>query len=99
MQLARDMPGLVGADLCNVVNEAQLNAVRAGRDIIQARDMYAGIDRFAQVGGVGHGAAVLRWAGGGTRWRGGGGRGGRQSSTKLTGVLQPIVGPAWCYSQ
>jgi cell division protease FtsH len=27
MQLARDLPGLVGADLANIVNEAQLSAV------------------------------------------------------------------------
>jgi ATP-dependent Zn protease len=25
LQLARDLPGLVGADLANIVNEAQLN--------------------------------------------------------------------------
>ena len=48
MQLARDLPGLVGADLANVVNEAQLNAVRAGRDILTSRDLYAGVDRFTQ---------------------------------------------------
>ena len=49
MQLARDLPGLVGADLANIVNEAQLNAVRAGREELNARDMYAGVDRFTQV--------------------------------------------------
>jgi len=48
LQLARDLPGLVGADLANVVNEAQLNAVRDGRDVLTARDMYAGVDRFTQ---------------------------------------------------
>jgi len=48
LQLARDLPGLVGADLANVVNEAQLAAVRDGRQIIGARDMYAGVDRFTQ---------------------------------------------------
>lgn len=40
--------GLVGADIANVVNEAQLNAVRAGRKVISKRDMYNGIDRFTQ---------------------------------------------------
>jgi cell division protease FtsH len=28
LQLARDLPGLVGADLANIVNEAQLNGER-----------------------------------------------------------------------
>lgn len=49
MQLARDLPGLVGADLANIVNEAQLNAVRAGRTDLTSRDLYAGVDRFTQV--------------------------------------------------
>jgi cell division protease FtsH len=49
MQLARDLPGLVGADLANIVNEAQLNAVREGREDLTANDMYAGVDRFTQV--------------------------------------------------
>lgn len=48
MQLARDLPGLVGADLANIVNEAQLSAVRAGRSHMTARDIYAGVDRFTQ---------------------------------------------------
>uniref|UniRef100_A0A7S3R134 AAA+ ATPase domain-containing protein n=1 Tax=Dunaliella tertiolecta TaxID=3047 RepID=A0A7S3R134_DUNTE len=48
LQLARDLPGLAGADLANIVNEAQLNAVRAGRQAITAKDMYAGVDRFTQ---------------------------------------------------
>ena len=49
MQLARDLPGLVGADLANIVNEAQLSAVREGRDDLTARDLYSGVDRFTQV--------------------------------------------------
>ena len=49
MQLARDLPGLVGADLANIVNEAQLSAVRDGREMLTARDMYSGVDRFTQV--------------------------------------------------
>eukprot|EP00882_Tetradesmus_deserticola_P004282 GHRQ01004522.1.p1 GENE.GHRQ01004522.1~~GHRQ01004522.1.p1 ORF type:complete len:494 (+),score=216.16 GHRQ01004522.1:255-1736(+) len=48
LQLARDLPGLVGADLANIVNEAQLNAVRAGRTQLTKKDMYAGVDRFTQ---------------------------------------------------
>lgn len=49
MQIARDLPGLVGADIANIINEAQLNAVRAGRKVITKKDMYNGIDRFTQV--------------------------------------------------
>ncbi|KAI8471066.1 MAG: P-loop containing nucleoside triphosphate hydrolase protein [Monoraphidium minutum] len=48
LQLARDLPGLVGADLSNIVNEAQLNAVRGGRTELTRRDIYAGVDRFTQ---------------------------------------------------
>ncbi|GBF96536.1 hypothetical protein Rsub_09119 [Raphidocelis subcapitata] len=48
LQLARDLPGLVGADLANIVNEAQLSAVRAGRTELTRRDVYAGVDRFTQ---------------------------------------------------
>ncbi|WIA36901.1 hypothetical protein OEZ86_008147 [Tetradesmus obliquus] len=48
LQLARDLPGLVGADLANIVNEAQLSAVRAGRTQLTKKDMYAGVDRFTQ---------------------------------------------------
>ncbi|GLI60691.1 hypothetical protein VaNZ11_002895 [Volvox africanus] len=49
LQLARDLPGLVGADLANIVNEAALAAVRdKGRTVITAKDMYAGVDRFTQ---------------------------------------------------
>ena len=39
----------MGADLANIVNEAQMAAVRAGRSAITAKDMYAGVDRFTQV--------------------------------------------------
>jgi len=48
LQLARDLPGLVGADLANIVNEAQLNAVRGGRMELTKKDVYAGVDRFTQ---------------------------------------------------
>ncbi|EFJ47993.1 hypothetical protein VOLCADRAFT_104954 [Volvox carteri f. nagariensis] len=50
LQLARDLPGLVGADLANIVNEAAMTAVRdGGRSVLTAKDMYAGVDRFTQV--------------------------------------------------
>ncbi|KAG2425539.1 hypothetical protein HXX76_013583 [Chlamydomonas incerta] len=48
LQLARDLPGLVGADLANIVNEAAMTAVRSGRSALTARDIYAGVDRFTQ---------------------------------------------------
>ncbi len=60
MQLSRDLPGLVGADLANIVNEAAMSAVRAGRAAISARDMYAGVDRFTQASDRGHWAACPR---------------------------------------
>ena len=58
LQLARDLPGLAGADLANIVNEAQLNAVRDGRQMIMAKDMFAGIDRFTQVSCQFHGGRI-----------------------------------------
>lgn len=33
LQLARDLPGLVGADLANIVNEAQLNGESAHQGV------------------------------------------------------------------
>lgn len=38
-------PGFSGADLANLVNEAAINAVRAGRTIIEANDLDAARDR------------------------------------------------------
>jgi ATP-dependent metalloprotease FtsH len=50
-QLARDLPGLAGADLANVINEAALHAVRCGRgdpsEPLTLEDIYAGVDRYA----------------------------------------------------
>jgi cell division protease FtsH len=42
---ARATPGFSGADLANLVNEAAINAVRAGRSVINAADLDAARDR------------------------------------------------------
>jgi len=43
--VARATPGFSGADLANLVNEAAINAVRAGRSVISAADLDAARDR------------------------------------------------------
>ncbi|MFW6232388.1 MAG: ATP-dependent zinc metalloprotease FtsH, partial [Spirochaetota bacterium] len=43
--IARATPGLVGADLANIVNEAALLAVRAGRDAISQNDLEEAIEK------------------------------------------------------
>src|SRR5260370_37503603 len=42
---SRGTPGFSGADLANLVNEAALNAVRDGRDVLSAADFAAARDR------------------------------------------------------
>ena len=44
--IARGTPGFSGADLANLVNEAAIDAVRAGRDVITAADFDAARDRI-----------------------------------------------------
>src|SRR4029450_4754361 len=44
--VARGTPGFSGADLANLVNEAAIFAVRAGRDIISAVDFSVARDRI-----------------------------------------------------
>jgi cell division protease FtsH len=43
--IARGTPGFSGADLANLINEAAINAVRAGRTIINAHDLDTARDR------------------------------------------------------
>ena len=43
--VARGTPGMIGADLANLVNEAALHAVRRGADAIAMRDFEAARDR------------------------------------------------------
>jgi cell division protease FtsH len=44
--VARGTPGFSGADLANLVNEAAINAVRDGRDVITAEDFDTARDRI-----------------------------------------------------
>ncbi|MGH9068694.1 MAG: ATP-dependent zinc metalloprotease FtsH, partial [Acidimicrobiales bacterium] len=43
--VARGTPGMSGADLANLVNEAALHAVRRGSDVVEMRDFEAARDR------------------------------------------------------
>jgi cell division protease FtsH len=43
--IAARTPGMVGADLANIVNEAALLAVRRGGNVVQMRDLEEAIDR------------------------------------------------------
>ena len=43
--VASETPGMVGADLANIVNEAALNAARRGGDDIEMRDFEEAVDR------------------------------------------------------
>lgn len=49
MQVARDLPGLSGADLANIMNEGALEAGRRESETINMTDMYNAIDRILQV--------------------------------------------------
>jgi len=44
--VARGTPGFSGADLANLANEAAINAVRAGRDVLTAQDFEDARDRL-----------------------------------------------------
>jgi cell division protease FtsH len=44
-KVARATPGLVGADLANIVNEAALLAVRAGREVVMQEDFSKSIEK------------------------------------------------------
>ena len=45
-EVARQAPGLSGADLANLANEAALQAARAGRGTVEAQDFSAAMDRI-----------------------------------------------------
>jgi len=44
-RIAAETPGMVGADLANIVNEAALNAARRNAERIEMRDFEAAVDR------------------------------------------------------
>jgi cell division protease FtsH len=44
--IAQRTPGMVGADLANLVNEAALNAARRGGKVVEQRDLEEAIDRI-----------------------------------------------------
>ena len=46
LQLARDLPGLSGADLANVLSVAALEAVKDGSKVVAQRHVYNAIDRI-----------------------------------------------------
>ena len=50
--VARGTPGFSGADLANLVNEAAIFAVRAGRQVIEAQDLAEARDRICWVAGM-----------------------------------------------
>lgn len=45
LQLARDLPGLSGADLSNILNESALEAIREEEDLITPKHVYGAVDR------------------------------------------------------
>eukprot|EP00887_Chlorella_sp_A99_P007243 scaffold2.g7243.t1 len=56
-QLAKDLPGLSGAEMANVLNEAALEAVRHRHERISQSDIDGGVDRVLQARALGRGAA------------------------------------------
>jgi len=51
MDIAKSTPGLVGADLANIVNEAAIMAVRGGHDAISVLDFQEAVEK-SLIGGV-----------------------------------------------
>jgi len=58
MDVAKSTPGLVGADLANIVNEAAIQAVRSGHEAITARDFQEAVEK-ALTGGVAQKSRVM----------------------------------------
>jgi cell division protease FtsH len=51
MDIAKSTPGLVGADLANIVNEAAIIAVRGGNEVISVHDFQEAVEK-SLIGGV-----------------------------------------------
>jgi cell division protease FtsH len=51
MDIAKSTPGVVGADLANIVNEAAIMAVRGGHDVISVLDFQEAVEK-SLIGGV-----------------------------------------------
>ena len=51
MDIAKSTPGLVGADLANIVNEAAIMAVRGGHEEISVLDFQEAVEK-SLIGGV-----------------------------------------------
>lgn len=58
MDVAKSTPGLVGADLANIVNEAAIQAVRSGHESINAQDFQEAVEK-ALTGGVAQKSRVM----------------------------------------
>jgi cell division protease FtsH len=58
MDVAKSTPGLVGADLANIVNEAAIQAVRSGHQAITAQDFQEAVEK-ALTGGVAQKSRVM----------------------------------------
>lgn len=59
MDVAKSTPGLVGADLANIVNEAAIQAVRNGHEAITVQDFQEAVEK-ALTGGVPQKNRVMR---------------------------------------
>ena len=59
MDIAKSTPGLVGADLANILNEAAILAVRGGHDSISMQDLQEAVEKNL-TGGVQQKSRVMR---------------------------------------
>src|SRR5215207_597096 len=59
MDIAKSTPGLVGADLASIVNEAAILAVRGGHDVISMQDLQEAVEKNL-TGGVQQKSRVMK---------------------------------------
>ncbi|MEO5886572.1 MAG: ATP-dependent zinc metalloprotease FtsH, partial [Anaerolineales bacterium] len=59
LDVAKSTPGLVGADLANIVNEAAILAVRGGHDVISVQDFQEAVEKNL-IGSVQQKSRVMR---------------------------------------